>query len=35
MMFSMQNFSISVCDTSAACWVEMTTLAMLTGLPFS
>jgi hypothetical protein len=30
--FSMQNFSISLCETSGVCCVEMTTLAIPTGL---
>ena len=33
MTFSMQNFSISACSASAACWVEMTTFVMRVGLP--
>ncbi len=32
MTFSMQNFSISLCSTPSACWVEMTTLTMRVGL---
>ena len=32
MTSSMQNSSIVACFTSAACWVEMTTLVMRTGL---
>jgi hypothetical protein len=35
MTFSMQNFSISACSTSAACCVEMTTLDDARGLAIS
>ena len=35
MISLMMKSLISLCFTSAACWVEMTTLVMRTGLPFS
>ena len=33
--FSTMYFSISECETPAACWVETTTFSMYAGLPFS